>query len=124
MQKKYQMPMQLFLILEKTNPIIFTAETLIPSHYIVYINKNNFFALNSILKNEFFSSKSSLIEASAIDTLNYNSFNELTNSINLNRIMPFYIYYLYSLKMRLTVILNNNDASAIRSIDRLYKNAN
>ena len=42
---------------------------------------------NSILKNEFFSSKSSLIESSAVDTLNYNSFGDLTTLINLNRIM-------------------------------------
>lgn len=124
MQKKYQMPLQLFLILEKTNPIIFTSETFIANHYIVYINKNYFFMANSILKNEFFSSKSSLIESSAVDTLNYNSFGDLTTLINLNRIMPFYLYYLYSLKIRLTIILNNENNTTINSIDKLYKNAN
>lgn len=124
MQKKYQMPIQLFLIMQKANAVIFTAETLIPSHYIIYLNKNDFFTINAILKNEFFSSKSTLIESSAIDTLSYHNFNEITNLINLNRVMPFYIYYIYSLKMRLTIILSNKNNSPIKSIERFYKNAN
>ena len=124
MQKNYQMPLQLFLILEKATPIIFTAETLTPNHYIVYMSKNNFFLTAAILKNEFFSSKSSLIESSAIDSLNYNSINVETNIVNLNRVLPFYLFYLYSLKTRLTIILNNANNNSIASIDKLYKNAN
>lgn len=124
MQKKYRMPIQLFLIMQKANVAIFTADTLIPNHYIIYLNKNDFFPVNAILKNEFFSSKSTLIESSAIDTLNYNNFNELTDLISLNRIMPFYIYYIYSLKMRLTIILSNKNNEPIKSVERFYKNAN
>lgn len=124
MQKNYQMPLQLFIIIEKSNPAIFTADTSIPNHYILYINKNHFFLTAAILKNEFFASKSSLIESSAIDSLNYNNFSNITSFVNLNRIMPFYLYYLYSLKIRLTIILNNENNGSINSIDKLYKNSN
>lgn len=124
MQKNYQVPLQLFLILEKSNPIIFTTETCVPNHYLVYINKNNFFLTTAILKNEFFSSKSSLIESTAIDSLNYNNFSIETNVTGTPRVLPFYLFYLYSTKIRLTIILNNTNNSAISSIDKLYKNAN
>ncbi len=123
MQKNYQMPLQLFLILEKSNPIVFTTETCVPNHYLVYMNKNNFFLATAILKNEFFSSKSSLIESTAIDSLNYNSISAETNISNITRILPFYLFYLYSTKIRLTIILNNSNNSSIESIDKLYKNA-
>ena len=123
MQTKYNLPMQLFIILEKLNPIIFTSEVLIPNHFIVYIDKKYFYSLNIILKNEFFLSKSTLIEASAVDTLNYTTISNIP-IFTKNRIFPYYIYYIYNLKMRLTIILNNETSTNLKSVDMIYKNAN
>lgn len=127
MEKKYQLPLQIFMILEKANAIIYTAETLINNHYIVYIDKKNFNFLNIILKNEFFCGKSILVEASAVDILNYNNLNnEIPIFTKKNRILPYYIYYLYTIKTRLTVIIHDESENSkeLKSIDNIYKNAN
>lgn len=120
----YKIPTQLFIILEKMDVAVFSSETLTPNHYIIYLNKNDFLLLNGILKNEFFLSKSILVENSAVDTLNYNNFTELTTIVSINRILPYYIYYLYSIKTKLTIILYNEDNKSIESVDTIYKNAN
>lgn len=125
MDKKYTMPLQLFVILEKVNPIIFTSEVLVPNHYIVFVNKKYLVSLSKILKNEFFTSKSALIENSCVDTLFYNKINNTIPIFSKNRFFVYYIYYLYTLKMRLTIIINNDSTiNNIKSIDFLYKNAN
>lgn len=124
MQKKYNLPMQLFVILEKINPTIFTSEVLIPNHFIVFLDKNYFFLINLILKNEFFCSKSTLIETSAVDTLMYTKINNQIPIFSKNRVFLYYIYYIYTLKMRLTIILNTNFNYGVKSVDPLYRNAN
>lgn len=125
MHQKYKMPLQLFLILEKVNPTIFTSEVLIPNHFIVFLHKNFFKTLNFILKNEFFCSKSTLIENSCVDVLNYTKINNEIPIFTKNRFFVFYIYYLYTVKSRITVILNSDSGDlGINSIDLIYKNAN
>ena len=125
MQKKFDMPMQLFIIMEKVNPVIYTSEVLIPNHFIVYISKNYLFLLNLILKNEFFTAKSTLVENSAVDTLNYTNITNNTSILSKNRIFIYYIYYLYTLKMRLTIVISNAESSTgIKSIESIYRNAN
>lgn len=123
MHNKYKLPLQLFIILEKINPIIYTSEILIPNHFIIYLAKNNFITLNYILKHEFFCSKSTLIENSCVDTLNYSNVN--IPVFNKTRLLPFYLYYIYNLKSRLTLILHlDSQTNNVSSIDLLYKNAN
>jgi hypothetical protein len=79
------------------------------------------------LKNDLFLNNSTLIENSAIDTL---KFSKLNNNLDVffkkNRIIIFYSYYFYNLKLKLNIILLNNfyKKNKIASIDKIYKNSN
>ena len=124
MEQKYQIPNNLFIIMEKTTPIVYSSDVLNNNHYIIFINEENFYFLNIILKNEYFCGKSILVEASAIDTLNYNKLNEnIPIFDNQNRIITYYAYYLYTVKVRLTIVLHRT-INKTKSIDLIYKNAN
>lgn len=118
------LPQQLFVILEKTDAVIYTSDALIENHYIIYVNYKHFKLLNMIIKNEFFCSKSILVETSAVDTLNYtNTTEEIPIFNKKNRIIAYYIYYLYTTKIRLTILLHSAE-NKYNSIDQIYKNAN
>jgi hypothetical protein len=121
--KKYQFPINLFIVFEKINPVIYTSQKLTPNHYVCFIPSDWYYGINIFLKKEIFYSFSFLTEISAIDTLKYNNIipkNEFFNSNS--RFLVYNIYYMYLLKLRLTLIQNTN--KKIESIDMLYKNAN
>ena len=71
--KKYQFPINLFVVFEKLNVMIYTSQLLTANHYVCFINKNWFYPLNIFLKNELFLNYSYLTEISCIDTLKYNN---------------------------------------------------
>ena len=49
--KKYQFPINLFLVFEKLNPVIvYTSQVLTPNHYVCFINKNWFYSIKYFLK--------------------------------------------------------------------------
>ena len=54
MFKKYKFPMNLFLIFEKLNPVIYTSECITPNHYAIFIPKEWYFIFHKVLKNELF----------------------------------------------------------------------
>nr|YP_010632220.1 NADH dehydrogenase subunit 9 [Cryptocaryon irritans]WBP62336.1 NADH dehydrogenase subunit 9 [Cryptocaryon irritans] len=123
MYKKYEFPLNIFIILEKDDLKFFTSEKLTPNHYICLIKPNSIFLLNQILKNEFSLTGSMLIELSSIDSLKYNKIIEdLTILFKKNRNLIFYIYYFFSIKTKLTFITYQNKKN-IFSIDSIYKNA-
>lgn len=126
MYKKHQIPLNIFIIFEKVNPIIFTANTMTNNSYICVIPNNWFVPINQLLKSELNLSSSTLIENSAIDTLKYTSvFKELSLILNNNRLIVYYIYYIYFTKTRLTFLLNfNNTNTSLTSIDKYFKNSN
>jgi NADH:ubiquinone oxidoreductase 27 kD subunit len=123
MIKKYRFPLNIFVVFEKLNPIIFTSNKLPKNHYVCFIDKNWYVGINLFLKNELFYSFGTLSEMSAIDTLKYTKIfpeNEYFNKSN--RFLVYNIYYTYYAKIRLTLIcsVKNN----IPSIETIYKNAN
>lgn len=127
MYKKYTIPLNLFLILENIKIIYYSTKINNPNNIYIYIEKKNLFLFNKLLKNEFFTSYSTLIDISCIDTLFYNNF--LFNSKNFflkNRLIIFYIYYLYFLKIKLNLLIffNNNNFNKLKSIDLIYHNSN
>lgn len=126
MYKKYNFPLNLFLILENVNASIFSSKYLLPNHFVLLLNPSWIFLLNQILKNEFFFNNSHLVEMSAIDSLNYNNLVPDTELfLKKNRIVLFYIYYVYFLKLKLTVLTFYNFAKPkqIASVDNIFKNA-
>lgn len=125
MFKKYRFPLNLFLIFEKLNPVVYTSECLSINHYIIFIPKENYFSINKVFKNELFYSSSSLIEHSGIDTKYYD---KLDNKFKLNfmgnRLMVFNTFYFYNIKVKITIFLNLFLSENIPSIESLYPNAN
>jgi NADH:ubiquinone oxidoreductase subunit C len=126
MYKKYNFPLNLFLILEHANVSVYSSKYLLPNHYTLFINSSWLFILNQILKNEYFFNMSYLVDISGVDALKYNN---ITPDVNMflkkNRILIFYMYYVYYLKLRLTVVTfyNFKKLTPIKSIDNIYKNA-
>lgn len=121
--KKYQFPINIFLVFEKINPIIYTSESLTLNHYLCFIPNEWYYGINLFLKKELFYNFSSLIEISAIDTLKYNNLFPHHETFNKNnRFIIYNIYYCYWIKVRLTLFQFSN--KQIKSIDTIYKNAN
>lgn len=121
----HKIPLQIPVIFEKSNFILWTSEKLAPNHFVFYISKNWLFAINQFFKNEINLHFSYLIENSAIDTLNYFNINSRsTFFFKKNRLLPFYSYYFLNTKTRLTLISTcSNSSKTIQSIDTIFKNA-
>lgn len=125
MYKKYQFPLNIFIVFEKITPIVYTSDVLTPNHYVCFVPVKWFYGINQFLKNELFSNFSTLMEGSAIDTLKYSKILPAIDTILINnRFLIFNIYYFYLTKIRLTFILTSNSTNNITSIENLYKNAN
>lgn len=123
MPQQYQFPFQIFLILEKVEPIVYTSEYLTPNHYVVILPKNYIYMFNIILKKEVYYNMSFLSEISSIDTLKYNEIiPELNLEFKKNRFLTYYIYYLLFIKTRITLFCYNNNDN-IYSIEKIYKNS-
>jgi len=126
MYKKYQFPLNMFVVFEKINPVVYTSEVLTPNHYVCFIPLKWFYGINQFIKNELFYNFSTLIEVSAVDTLKYSKIlPNIDIILNKNRLIVFNVYYLYFSKVRLSLIMNfNSNQNHNQSIDKLYKNAN
>lgn len=127
MYKKYIFPLQIFLILEKSNILFWSSKTLSPNTYICLLNYKWFYTLNLILRNEVFLNTSTLIENTAIDTRFNNNFNNKLNIFyNNNKLLNCYNYYFINLKLRLIFLINlkNNFKPYMYSIDKIFPNAN
>ena len=122
MHKKYQFPINIFIVFEKINFAVYTSEVLTPNHYICYIPKQWYYGLNIFLKKELFYNYSFLVEMSAIDTFNYKNIFWKDKSFNTNhRFIQYNMYYHYLIKTRLTFLVTTD--YKLDSIDQLYKNA-
>lgn len=127
MYKKYIFPINIFIVFEKLNTNIWSSKLLKPNHFFLLIDQNWFYALNLYFKNDLFLNNSTLIDNSAIDTLKFSKINNnLDFFFKKNRIIVYYSYYFYNLKLKLNIILLNNlfKKNKLTSIDKIYKNAN
>lgn len=123
MKKNYRFPMHLFTILEHAAPIVYTSNVLQVNHFVVLLEKKFLKSTANIFKNECNFWKSSLIENSAIDTLSYNKFTkEFELFFSNSRIIVYYVFYFYTLKLKLTLAFYGD--GAYESIDLIYKNSN
>lgn len=126
MLTKYKFPMQIYLIFEHLEPIVYTSHNLTPNHYVIFVPTNHLYNITAVLKNEVFFSFNYLSEMSAIDTLKYSNFIPTLNFTFLkNRIILFYIFYTYCIKLRLTLFASTSNVNTtIQSLEMHYKNAN
>lgn len=121
----HKIPMQIPVVFNKNNFILWTSKKLNPNHFVFYTSENLIYILNQFFKNEINLQFSYLLENSAIDTLNYfNIMNISAIFFKKNRFLVFYSYYFYNIKTRLTLISTcNNKNKSIQSIDTIFKNA-
>jgi len=119
---EYKFPLNLFIVFEKMNPIIYTSKNLTSNHFVIFIEECWNYPLNLFLKNELFYNNSMLTEMSAIDTLKYNNMFPDLDLLKKNRLILYSIYYTYFAKIRLTIIYSIKLNS--KSIEKVYKNSN
>jgi NADH-quinone oxidoreductase subunit C len=126
MHKKYQFPLYLYIIFENLEPLVYTNDKLSANHYIALIPNEEIFNISCVLKNEVFFGFNFLCEISAIDTLKYSKFlPDLDLLFNKNRIILFYIFYFYMLKVRITFFsFVNSKINRVVSIENNFLNAN
>ena len=96
--KKYQFPLNIFIVFEKLNAVIYTSKSLTPNHYVCYITNKWYYGINIFLKKELLINSNFLTDMSAIDTLNFEK-NILNIEIfnNKNRFIVYNTYYLYKI---------------------------
>lgn len=125
--KKYKFPLNLFVVLEQTTPVIYTSEVLTPDHYVCLINTNWYYTVNLLLRKDIMFSFGTLIEMSAIDTQDYSEFfPEFSAVFANNRLLLHNTYYFYLTKLRLTLFqpFSLELPSKLLSLDKSFKNAN
>ena len=123
MNKDYKFPINLFIILEHAAPLIYTSHVLQNGHFFILLEKKFLKSSMNIFKNEYNFWKSTLIENSAVDTLEYNKYTkEFEIFFKNSRILNFYILYFYKLKLKLNLIFYGQNS--FDSIDLIYKNSN
>ena len=120
MNKDYKFPINLFIILEHAAPLIYTSHVLQNGHFFILLEKKCLKSSMNIFKNEYNFWKSTLIENSAVDTLEYNKYTkEFEIFFKNSRILNFYILYFYKLKLKLNLIFYGQNS--FDSIDLIYK---
>lgn len=125
MFKKYKFPLNIFMIFEKINPVIYTSDCITPNHYAIVIPKEWYFSFIKAFRNELFFNSSTLIEQSCIDTKNFSKLNDsLHLSFSKKDLILFNLFYFYLTKTRITIMLNINRKESVVSLDSLYENAN
>jgi len=101
----YKFPMQLFVILEKMPVAFFTSEAVTSNHYILFLPKNWKIDFVKLLKYENATSLSFLVDATAVDTYNYDILEEDEDfDFNLPRLLRIENYYSLSNHVRYTLI--------------------
>lgn len=123
--KKYKSPLNLLVVFEKTPFVVFSSEFLTANHYLVVVENNWWYAINTLIRKDSTLNPATLIELSAIDTLRYPCLftNELI-FLKVNRLLLYGVYYSYLTKNRLTLIslCDNNCGKNPASIDLVYQN--
>lgn len=119
MYKKYIFPINLFLVFEHLNKFVFTAKNINNNTYFLKINHKWFFLISTFFKKELINNNSILIEHSAIDTFKYSD--SIKNIFLKNRILNFFLFYFYTNKNRIILMVNNDK---LFSIEKTYKNSN
>ena len=121
---KQKLPLQLFCILEKVKPIIWTSETNLPNHYYIFIPSNWIIPVNAIIKKETSFDQTFVGDITAIDSSHYNPTNwEIDSFLKKNKKFPLYNYYCLTTKTRLTFILELTNNLEIESIDLIFRGA-
>ena len=118
----YQVPLNIPTVFENVDTQVWTSNTLVSNHFVYFFPAVWFYGLNCFLKKELTLNQSFLIEHSIVDTKDYLPYNiSINNIFEKNRLISFYSYYFYSLKLRLSFFVFNSPRLA--SIDNIYSNA-
>lgn len=123
MYKKYTLPMSIFIVFENLNLVLWTSEKFQPNSFIIFLNQSWLLTVNIFFKKDVFLSNSSLIENSALDLKQNLWF--LKNQTDFKKSnLIFYIYYFFSVKVKIMLLCVYNFKKKILSLDKLYKSSN
>lgn len=110
---------------EKTPIFFWTSNGIEANCFWIKISKKWNYTLNFFIKNDIFYNNITLLENSGVDN-KHNFFlkhiylkNKKTKELN-----TFYQYYLYNLKIKLTLIINLEQNIKLKSMDVLFKSLN
>lgn len=67
-------------------------------------------------------SNSYLVESSAVDTTKYSAYKNISLVFNNCKLLIFYLFYFYNLKIKLNIIMTNE--GSFKSIWNIYTNSN
>jgi NADH:ubiquinone oxidoreductase subunit C len=68
---------------------------------------------------------STLIDASALDLQDHRAtINDLCINFNKNAVFLYYIYYIYTTKLRLTFFVQKEEITPLLSLTQIYQNSN
>lgn len=126
MYKNYTFPLYIFVVFEKSNSKMWSSSVLKPNNYLLLLDNKWFYSLNLFFRNDLFLSNSYLAETFAIDSLKFTKFNDLLNNFfSKHRIVLFYSYYFFNIKVKLHVVLLVNFflKERVDSVDKIYKNS-
>lgn len=120
--KKYTLPLSIFLVHEKTFFTVWFSKNINPNVFI-YMGSDWIMSINKYLKNDVTYYNTTLIEQSAVDNKNYNIFKTNYKNNKKRFLIVFYQYYMYTIRLRLTLLLINNFNKKLKSIDSIFKSA-
>ena len=105
--------------------MVYTHDNLTANHYVILIPENQIYNLSCVLKNEVLLSLNYLVDISVVDTLKFSKFlPEISLNLSKNRFLLQYMFYMYFLKIRLSVFtFNDLVKSSVMSIEKNYDNA-
>jgi hypothetical protein len=122
MYKNFFIPLQIFLILEKININFFYSKASSMKTFYFFINKNYLHCASILLKLEFFTTKTSLVEGSIVDLKKYNLNNFF---FNYKKFLLYYIFFIYNNNIHFIALsLINISYQKLFSLDKIYPNAN
>lgn len=123
--RKYASTLNIFIVFEKLPFIFWTSKESQPNAIWLNIPANWLYALNIFLKNEIFYSQSFIAENSALDNKqNFFLNKQIKQTTQKTQLLIFYQYYIYNLKIKLTLLIFNSSLIKINSLDGIYKSLN
>lgn len=119
-----KVPLNLFVIFEKVDPIIYTSMCLSSNHFVIILDPSWYYSFVKCLRGELTVNYGTLLEQSCIDTQDYRDLNNdfFVQVVN-RRLLFFSVFYHYHTKIRLTLLLGTNPYSELASIEQVYGGA-
>jgi NADH:ubiquinone oxidoreductase subunit C len=118
---KSKFPTYLFLIFERTNPILWNSSNDSNLDYFILVKDSEIHTILNFFKKSLLTNESYIIDSTAIDVSGYN-----LNSLFLDlRIVYIYTIYIVNTKIKINILFSqSNHLITVKSGDYFYPNLN